>query len=116
MAGRGDFTFHRAALVAGGSDGAHLDKRLADLESRCASLTFHVKPKDKPPGYEKLVRHAAVVTSHDEDRWGYLWHAASGAAHGQNWFGLEAFDLLTLDEYEPGYFRTIAFPRSRVHH
>jgi len=50
------------------------------------------------------------VTSHDEDRWGYLWHAASGAAHGQNWFGLEAFDLLTLDEYEPGYFRTIAFP------
>jgi len=56
------------------------------------------------------------MTSHDEDRWGYLWHAASGAAHGQNWFGLEAFDLLTLDEYEPGYFRTIAFPRSRVHH
>jgi hypothetical protein len=28
----------------------------------------------------------------------------------QNWFGLEAFDLLTLYEYEPGHFRTVAFP------
>jgi hypothetical protein len=105
-----DFTLHRDALVAGGLDTARLDKRLGDLESRCPSLSIPVTPKDKPPGYEKLVRNAAVVTNHDESRWAYLWNAASGAAHGQNWFGLEAFDLLTVKEYEPGYFRTIAFP------
>ena len=105
-----DFTLHRAALEAGGLDTARVDQRIADLESRCESLSIATTPKDKPPGYEKLVRNAAVVTNHDEDRWSYLWNAASGAAHGQNWFGLEAFDLLTREEYEPGYFRTIAFP------
>jgi hypothetical protein len=105
-----DFALHRDALAAGGLDTARVDKRIADLQLRCAGLTIPTTPKDKPPGYEKLVRNAAVVTKHDEDRWSYLWNAASGAAHGQNWFGLEAFDLLTREEYEPGYFRTVAFP------
>ena len=40
----------------------------------------------------------------------YLRNAASGATHGQNWFGLEAFDVVPIIEYEPGHFRTIAFP------
>lgn len=105
-----DFNLHRAALLAGGLDTARIDKRIADLESRCAGLTIATAPKEKPPGYERLVRHAATATKHDADRWSYLWNAASGAAHGQNWFGIEAFELLTVDEYEPGYFRTIAFP------
>jgi hypothetical protein len=99
-----DFTLHRDALVAGGLDTARLDKRLGDLESRCPGLAIPAAPKDKPPGYEKLVRNAAVVTNHVESRWAYLWNAASGAAHGQNWFGLEAFDVLTVKKYEPGYF------------
>jgi hypothetical protein len=105
-----DFTFHRAALIAGRVDTAHIDKRIEDLELRCAGLTIPTAPKDRPPGYEKLVRSAAVATQHDENRWSYLWNAASGAAHGQNWFGIEGFELVTLDEYEPGYFRTIAVP------
>jgi hypothetical protein len=105
-----DFTLHRAALIAGALDTAHIDKRIEDLGSRCTSLAIPTTPKDKPPGYEKLVRNAANVTQHDENRWSYLWNAASGAAHGQNWFGIEAFDLVTLNEYEPGYFRTIALP------
>jgi hypothetical protein len=105
-----DFTYHKGALAAGGLDTARIDKRIADLESRVANLSLPVSPKDKPPGYEKMVRNAAAVTKQDENRWAYLWNAASGAAHGQNWFGLEAFDLLTLNEYEPGHFRTVAFP------
>jgi hypothetical protein len=105
-----DFNYHRDALEAGDLDTAHIDQRIADLESRCAGLSIATAPKDKPPGYEKMVRYAAAATKHDEDRWAYLWSAASGAAHGQNWFGLEAFDLLATEEYEPGYFRTIAFP------
>jgi hypothetical protein len=105
-----DFAFHRAALVAGALDTAHIDQRIEDLESRCASLPIPTTPRDRPPGYEKLVRFAAVATEHDENRWSYLWNAASGAGHGQNWFGIEGFELVTLDEYEPGYFRTIALP------
>lgn len=105
-----DFTLHRAALAADALDTAHIDQRISDLESRCASLSIPTTPKDKPPGYEKLVRNAAVVTNHDENRWSYLWNAASGAAHGQNWFGIEAFELLPVEQYEPGYFRTITIP------
>lgn len=105
-----DFNYHRSALKANGLDTAHVDQRIVDLETRCAGLSIPVAPKDKPPGYENMVRNAAVVTKHDEDRWAYLWNAASGAGHGQNWFGLEAFDLHKTEEYEPGYFRTIAYP------
>lgn len=32
----------------------------------------------------------------------YLWHTASGAAHGQNWLGVETSDLVPVIEYEPG--------------
>ena len=105
-----DFTYHHAALVAGGKNTAHIDERIENLEARCAALSIPTAPKHKPPGYEKLVRLAALATSHDEDRWAYLWNAASGAGHGQNWFGIEGFELMTVIEYEPGYFRTIALP------
>lgn len=105
-----DFTYHRAALVAGGLDTAHIDERIEKLETRCANLLIPAAPRDKPPGYEKLVRLAAVATSHNEDRWAYMWNAASGAGHGQNWFGIEGFELVAGNEYEPGYFRTTALP------
>jgi hypothetical protein len=105
-----DFNLHRNALVAGGMETTHIDKRISDLEMRCAAMPIPTAPKDKPPGYEKLVRAAAVATGNDENRWGYLWNAASGAAHGQNWFGIEAFELMGSEEYEPGFFRTTAYP------
>ena len=57
-----------------------------------------------------MVRLAATATQHDPNRWAYLWHAASGAAHGQNWFGLEAYDLVPVAEYEPGHFRVLTIP------
>ncbi len=46
----------------------------------------------------------------DADEWVYLWNAASGAGHGQNWFGIEGFDLLPTEEYQPGHFRTVSIP------
>jgi hypothetical protein len=103
-----DFTYHRNALAAGELDAAHIDERIENLESRCRSLPIAVTPGDRPPGYEKLVRKAAIATQHDENRWAYLWNSASGAGHGQNWFGIEGFEL--LGSYEPGYSRTIALP------
>jgi hypothetical protein len=74
-----DFTYHRAALAAGGLNTVRIDQRIADLESRAPNLSIQVSPKDKPPGYEKMVRSAAGATSHDENRWAYLWDAASAA-------------------------------------
>lgn len=56
------------------------------------------------------MRNAATVVGKDENEWAYLWQAASGAGHGQNWFGLEGFDLRPIREYEPRHFRTMSVP------
>lgn len=50
-----DFGYHFDALEAGGGDTSNAAKRVADLEHRAADLSPAVNPKDKPPGYEKLV-------------------------------------------------------------
>lgn len=105
-----DFTYHFDALEAGGGDTSIAAKRIADLEDRAADLTPTVNPKVKPPGYEKMVRCTAQRTDNDEARWAYFWHAASGAAHGQNWFSIEGFDVVIGDEYEEGHFRTASMP------
>lgn len=80
------------------------------LVTRAADTDPSLHPRDKPPGYEKIIREAAATLSQDPDRWAYLWNAASGAAHGQNWFGVEAYELLSKEEYEPGYFRVTRIP------
>ena len=41
---------------------------------------------------------------------GVLWNAASGAAHGQVWFGIAGFELLAQHEFEPGHVRTVTIP------
>lgn len=105
-----DFNLHKKALEARGSDTTRIEDRIATLKERAAGLPFPVAPANKPPGYEKLVRNAATVTGKDENEWAFLWNAASGAGHGQNWFGIEGFDLLPIYEYEPGYFRTTSIP------
>lgn len=46
----------------------------------------------------------------DPERWSYLWNAASGAGHGQNWFGMEGYDVELGEEYEPGHYRTTRIP------
>jgi hypothetical protein len=107
---RRDFCYHFNALDAGGGDTSTAAKRIADLERRAADLTPTVDPKVKPPGYEKLVRYAARRTDNDESEWAYFWHAASGAAHGQNWFSIEGFEVLVGDEYDEGHFRTASMP------
>lgn len=56
------------------------------------------------------MRNAATVAGKDANEWAYFWNAASGAGHGQNWFGIEGFDLLPTAEYQPGHFRTISIP------
>ncbi|TLF74039.1 hypothetical protein [Nocardia cyriacigeorgica] len=105
-----DFRYHRQALDAHGEETSLIDQRIADLEQRAATLPFSTAPRNQPPGYEKLVRHAAKVTGNDENFWAYLWNAASGAGHGQNWFGLEAYNLLHRIEYEPDHYRTLSIP------
>lgn len=105
-----DFTLHKQALEARKSDAGRIEDRIAKLKERAAGLPFEVTPTDKPPGYEKLVRNAATVVGKDANEWAYLWQAASGAGHGQNWFGIEGFDLLPTAEYQPGHFRTISIP------
>ncbi|OZE92968.1 hypothetical protein CH299_29105 [Rhodococcus sp. 14-2686-1-2] len=105
-----DFSMHKKALVARGDDTTAIEERITKLVERAAKLPFDAKPKVKPPGYELLVRNAAKVVGEDPDEWAYLWNAASGAGHGQNWFGIEGFDLLPSAEYEPGHYRTTSIP------
>ncbi|MFF0528687.1 hypothetical protein ACFYT3_09870 [Nocardia amikacinitolerans] len=105
-----DFRYHRQALQAHGEQTTLIDQRIADLEQRATTLPFTAEPQNQPPGYEKLVRNAAEVTGNDANFWAYLWNAASGAGHGQNWFSLEGFDLLHPSEYEPDHYRTVSIP------
>lgn len=105
-----DFEYHRCALKAGNLDQSIILERIDDLAARSAATDSSLRPTEKPPGYEKLVRLAAENLGQDADRWAYLWNAASGAAHGQNWFGIEAFELMSKEEYEPGYFRVKRLP------
>ena len=104
-----DFGLHKKALESDNLDTSFIDKRIADLESRVAEHAIPVTLTERVPGHERMVRFAATATKHDPDRWAYLWNAASGAAHGQNWFGVQAYDMVPVFEYEPGHFRTIAF-------
>ncbi|MDG4667995.1 hypothetical protein [Mycobacterium sp. 236(2023)] len=105
-----DFEYHRSALEAGNLDQSIIQGRIDDLVNRSTATDSSLRPMDRPPGYEKLVRLAAENLDQDVDRWAYLWNAASGAAHGQNWFGIEAFELMSKQEYEPGYFRVKRLP------
>lgn len=105
-----DFEYHRDALLAGQMDAAQLQERMDTLVTRAAETDSSLRPGDKPPGFEKIVRLAAEALTQDADRWTYLWKAASGAAHGQNWFGTEAYELLAKEEYESGYFRVTRLP------
>jgi hypothetical protein len=105
-----DFGYHKQALKSDNLDITGIEKRVADLESRIAEYSIPVSLTERVPGYEGMVRFAATATNNNPDRWAYLWNAASGAAHGQNWFGVEAFDVMPLLEYEPGHYRTLAFP------
>lgn len=105
-----DFNLHKKALEARGDDISRIAGRITLLKERAAELPFATSPKHSPPGYEKLVRNAATVTGNDEGQWAYLWNAASGAGHGQNWFGIEGFNLLPSQEYQPGHFRALSIP------
>lgn len=105
-----DFRYHRDALDAGKLDSTHIQERMDTLAARAPETDPSLRPTDPPPGYAKLIRLAAEKLEQDPDRWDYLWNAASGAAHGQNWFGIEAFELLRKEEYEPGYFRVKRLP------
>lgn len=105
-----DFNYHRKALEAGNMDTSAIDERIGNLKGRVDEHSIPVRLTEQVPGYQNMVRLAATATQHDPNRWAYLWHAASGAAHGQNWFGLEAHELIPIAEYEPGHFRMITIP------
>lgn len=105
-----DFGYQRKAREAGGYPTEKIVARMDDLIVRAGELGVGVSPKDKPPGYEALVKAAASAVGGDPERWAYLWNAASGAGHGQNWFGMEGYDVELGDEYEPGHFRSTRIP------
>jgi hypothetical protein len=105
-----DFGYHKKALRSDNLDTAAIEQRIIDLESRVAEHSIRVNLKERVPGYEEMIRFAATATDNNPDRWAYLWNAASGAAHGQNWFGIESYDVVPVFEYEPGHYRTLAFP------
>lgn len=105
-----DFRYHRQALRAGVRDESYIQSRIDNLERRARDSPLPLRPADNPPGYEGLIRHAARYVQRDPDEWAYIWNAASGAAHGQNWFGIEGYELHSRDEYEPGYFRIQRLP------
>ncbi|MEX6466061.1 hypothetical protein AB6N35_17285 [Dietzia cinnamea] len=105
-----DFGYERKAQLAGGYPVERIDQRMADTVQRAGDLGAGASPKDKPPGYEGLVRQAAETVGGDADRWSFLWNAASGAGHGQNWFGMVGYDVEIGEEYEPGHFRSTRMP------
>lgn len=105
-----DFKYHRKALEADRMDTSAVDERIGNLEARVSEYSIPVRLTEQVPGYEAMVRLAATATQHDPHRWAYLWHTASGAAHGQNWFGVEAHGLVPVAEYEPGHFRAVTIP------
>lgn len=107
---RRDFKYHVKAIESGGQDAARIEQRITDLEARCASLDPPPNPKERPPGYEDLVKLAAQYCKQDESLWAYYWNAASGASHGQNWFSIEGFEIAFKEEYEPGHYRTTTIP------
>lgn len=105
-----DFSYFVQAREAGGLPAEKLIKRRDELVERFKQVLPQAVPTNKPPGYEKTVRHAATTQSKDPDRWAYLWNIASGAGHGQNWFSLEGYSLEMGEEYEPGYHRVTRLP------
>ena len=105
-----DLVYFIKAREAGKMATAKLEGRKTELAERAKQVAPTIRPQEVPPGYEKLVRHAAEKQSKDADRWAYSWNAASGAGHGQNWFSLEGYELQVGDEYEPGYHRVARLP------
>ncbi len=105
-----DFEYQRKAQEAGGYGTNAVLARMEVTVERAERLGVGVSPKDKPPGYANLVRAAATTVGGDAQRWAFLWNAASGAAHGQNWFGMVGYDTEIGEEYEPGHYRSIQTP------
>lgn len=105
-----DFGYELKAQRAGGRPGESVERRMADTVQRANELRVGTSPKDKPPGYEGLVREAADTVGGDAERWAFLWNAASGAGHGQNWFGMVGYDVELGEEYELGHFRSTRTP------
>jgi hypothetical protein len=84
---------------------AHSDLRLLER----ASQTFD-KTDLQPPSHLSVLRASAPVVGLDPDRVETVWRAASGAAHGKAWASLALQEVVPLDEYESGQFRTIRVP------
>ncbi|GAA2375812.1 hypothetical protein [Gordonia cholesterolivorans] len=104
-----DFSYQLQAQEAGGYRVDLIEDRMTTTRERAAEVRLG-SPANRPPGYESLVRKAAEAVGRDPARWCYLWNAASGAAHGQYWFGMEGYDVALGEEYEPGHFRTRRLP------
>jgi hypothetical protein len=105
-----DFEHHRKAYEVGGYATTGIDERMETTVQRADELGVGISPKNRPPGYEGLVRQAADTVGGDAERWAFLWNAASGAGHGQNWFGMVGYDIDLGEEYEPGHFRSTRMP------
>jgi hypothetical protein len=65
-----------------------------------------------PQGYLEVIRSACAAEGltlepADAER---VWRAASGVAHGKYWPTLELQQVIPVEEYEPGQFRSVQIP------
>lgn len=106
---RRDLGFHKKALEVDGRDASAVERRIQTLLETGGRVLPGVSPQS-PRGFAELVGHGARVTGLDANRTVYLWNAASGAGHGQNWFASDGYDRSLRDEPEPDYRRVWLIP------
>lgn len=104
---RWDYVEHRKSQ----SDPA-AKKRIDEMDARLlerAADTFTAEDL-RPPNHYTVLRASAPVIEVEPDELEQIWRAASGAAHGKAWAANELQHVVTLDQYEPGQFRTFQIP------
>lgn len=82
-----------------------------DLLQRVAEA-FSEEEVRAPQGYLDVIRSACAadglsLAPDDAER---IWRAASGAAHGKYWPTLELQEVIPVQEYEPGQYRSMQVP------
>jgi hypothetical protein len=83
----------------------------ADLVRRVSEV--FTEDEVRPPGsYLDVIKAACdadglTLAPGDAER---IWRAASGVAHGKHWPTLDLQQVVPIEEYEPGQFRTVQIP------
>jgi hypothetical protein len=87
--------------------------RKALLVTRAVDSGHPLKMLQANPGYLYVIQECAKELGGNAGLYDGLWRQASAAAHGKNWFSSTAYDQVIGEEYEPGHFRSIRYPRAQ---